>query len=280
MNEFFDKEEWANRKQQDRESAYAMVDDALKKVGTDGKAFQTYLDVQSKFERYSVSNALLVAAQKPDATDLGEANFWRGRGGYIRKGESGILLMEPGNSYTRKDGSKGVGINVKRVFDISQTTLSPVPERVTNPDIRQLLNAMVRYAPCKVDFRDELPDGQSALYSPQEKTVFVRRGQSMEDVFRGVAQELAHAYLDTGNYSREDNTFLAQCVGNILCQRNGIDGKSLAVTQLPKEYAEMEPKQLREELKAIRTAANQISADMFRFLDAKSHGSRQRDDAR
>lgn len=93
MNEFFDKEEWANRKQQDRESAYAMVDDALKKVGTDGKAFQTYLDVQSKFERYSVSNALLVAAQKPDATDLGEANFWRGRGGYIRKGESGILLI-------------------------------------------------------------------------------------------------------------------------------------------------------------------------------------------
>lgn len=203
MNEFFDKEEWANRKQQDRESAYAMVDDALKKVGTDGKAFQTYLDVQSKFERYSVSNALLVAAQKPDATDLGEANFWRGRGGYIRKGESGILLMEPGNSYTRKDGSKGVGINVKRVFDISQTTLTPTREPAVTQDTRLLLNAMVRYAPCKVDFRDELPDGQSALYSPQEKTVFVRRGQTMENVFRGVAQELAHAYLDTGNYSRE-----------------------------------------------------------------------------
>ena len=47
MNEFFDKEEWASRKQQDRESAYAMVDDALKKVGTDGKAFQTYLDAVS-----------------------------------------------------------------------------------------------------------------------------------------------------------------------------------------------------------------------------------------
>ena len=231
-------------------------------------------------ERYSVSNALLVAAQKPDATDLGEANFWRGRGGYIRKGESGILLMEPGNSYTRKDGSKGVGINVKRVFDISQTTLTPTKQPAVSQDTRLLLNAMVRYAPCKVDFRDELPDGQSALYSPQEKTVFVLRGQSMEDVFRGVAQELAHAYLDTGNYNREENVFLAQCVGNILCQRNGIDGKSLAITQLPQKYTEMEPKQLREYLKSIRTAANQISADMFRFLDAKSHGSRQRDDAR
>ena len=111
MNEIFDKEEWASRKQQDREAAYAMVDDTLKKMGTNGKAFQTYLDVQSKFERYSVSNALLVAAQKPEATDLGDANFWRGRGGYIRKGESGILLMEPENSYTRKDGSKGVNIH-------------------------------------------------------------------------------------------------------------------------------------------------------------------------
>ena len=221
MNEIFDKEEWASRKQQDREAAYAMVDDTLKKMGTNGKAFQTYLDVQSKFERYSVSNALLVAAQKPEATDLGDANFWRGRGGYIRKGESGILLMEPGNSYTRKDGSKGVNIHIKRVFDISQTTLTPTKQPAVSQDTRLLLNAMVRYAPCKVDFRDELPDGQSALYSPQEKTVFVRRGQSMEDVFRGVAQELAHAYLDTGNYSRENNIFLAQCVGNILCQRNG-----------------------------------------------------------
>ena len=170
--------------------------------------------------------------------------------------------------------------HIKRVFDISQTTLTPTKQPAVSPDTRLLLNAMVRYAPCKVDFRDELPDGQSALYSPQEKTVFVRRGQSMEDVFRGVAQELAHAYLDTGNYTREDNIFLAQCVGNMLCQRNGIDGKSLAVTQLPQKYTEMEPKQLREYLKSIRTAANQISADMFRFLDAKSHGSRQRDDAR
>ena len=95
MNEFFDKEEWANRKQQDRESAYAMVDDALKKVGTDGKAFQTYLDVQSKFERYSVSNALLVAAQKPDATDLGEANFWRGREAISAKENPVFSLWNP-----------------------------------------------------------------------------------------------------------------------------------------------------------------------------------------
>ena len=70
MNEVFDKECWANRKQQDRESAFAIVDDALKKMSTDTNVFQTYLDVQSRFERYSVSNALLVASQKPEAPSL------------------------------------------------------------------------------------------------------------------------------------------------------------------------------------------------------------------
>lgn len=280
MNENFDKESWASRKQQDRESAYAIVDDALKKMSTDTKAFQTYLDVQAKFERYSVNNALLVASQKPEATNLADSNFWRGKGGYIRKGQTGILLMEPGNSYTRKDGSTGVSINVKRVFDISQTTLTPTQEPATNQDIRLLLNAMVRYAPCKVDFRDMLPGDPNALYSPQEKTVFVRRGQSMEDTFRGVAQELAHAYMDTGNYNRDENAFLARCVGNIICQRNGIDGKVLSVQQLPQKYSAMEPKAIREDLKSIRTAANQISADMFRFMDTRNHGTKQRDDAR
>lgn len=102
----------------------------------------------------------------------------------------------------------------------------------------------------------------------------------MEDTFRGVAKELAHAYMDTGSYNRDENAFLARCVGNIICQRNGIDGNPLSVQQLPQKYAAMEPKAIREDLKSIRTAANQISADMFRFMDARNHGTKQRDDAR
>ena len=186
MNEIFDKEEWASRKQQDREAAYAMVDDTLKKMGTNGKAFQTYLDVQSKFERYSVSNALLVAAQKPEATDLGDANFWRGRGGYIRKGESGILLMEPGNSYTRKDGSKGVNIHIKRVFDISQTTLAPTKQPAVSQDTRLLLNAMVRYAPYTTNFqtagRELMTPDEVRMLDNRYALLFIRGERPVKDL--------------------------------------------------------------------------------------------------
>lgn len=35
-------------------------------------AFQPYLDVQARFDRYSVSNAVLIAAQCPEATRLAD----------------------------------------------------------------------------------------------------------------------------------------------------------------------------------------------------------------
>jgi hypothetical protein len=53
----FDKDAWAAKKQAERASAYELIDRTAENVGQEGAAFQTYLDVQSRFERYSVGNA-------------------------------------------------------------------------------------------------------------------------------------------------------------------------------------------------------------------------------
>ena len=66
----FNKEEWAAQKKAQREEAYALVDATCSEMMTDGRAFQQYLDVQGRFDRYSVNNAILVAAQMPEATQL------------------------------------------------------------------------------------------------------------------------------------------------------------------------------------------------------------------
>ncbi len=278
MNEIFDKEEWASRKQQDREAAYAMVDDALKKMGTNGKAFQTYLDVQSKFERYSVSNALLVAAQKPEATDLGDANFWRGRGGYIRKGESGILLMEPGNSYTRKDGSKGVNINIKRVFDISQTRVAQRPAPAVVRDERLLLKALMNNAPCRFAISNELPEGVNVTYHPQEHTVHVRQGLDAPTIFRGLAQELARAHMDRDGITCESPDFTAYSVSYMLCRRNGVPVEGFSFECLPESYAGMDARALRAEVGIMRDVAGSITADMNRLFAAQEKAQKNRDD--
>ena len=119
----FDKEAWAAKKQAERNSAYELIDRTAESVATDGTTFQSYLDVQSRFDRYSVGNALLITAQKPDAQRIGDFDYWKDQGGYVKKNQKGIVILEPGDEYTREDGSIGVSYNPKKVFDITQTTV-------------------------------------------------------------------------------------------------------------------------------------------------------------
>ena len=121
-NQPFDKEAWAEKKQAERQSVYDLADTAAVKVGTDGSKFQSYLDVQTRFSRYSATNVLLILAQKPEATQLKDFNGWKEAGASIKRQQKGISILEPGEEYERADGSIGTSYNVKRVFDISQTT--------------------------------------------------------------------------------------------------------------------------------------------------------------
>ena len=107
----FDKDEWAAQKKQERENAFALIDETAQHMTNDGELFQSYLDVQAHFDRYSVGNAILITAQKPDATQLADFKGWKDNGVYIKKGESGIVLLEPGEEYTKDDGSIGVSYN-------------------------------------------------------------------------------------------------------------------------------------------------------------------------
>lgn len=120
----FDKEAWAAKKKAERDEVYALADATAETICTDGSKFRDYLDVQAAFRNYSATNALLILATKPDARRLGDKDFWRDQGVYIKRQEFGrpIKIVESNGEYTRDDGSIGVSYNIKRVYDISQTT--------------------------------------------------------------------------------------------------------------------------------------------------------------
>lgn len=56
--ESFDKEAWAAQKQQERDDVYRQIDAYVTSMCADGGVFQAYLDVQARFDRYSVNNAI------------------------------------------------------------------------------------------------------------------------------------------------------------------------------------------------------------------------------
>ena len=146
----FNKEEWAAQKKQERESAFAMIDETAQRMTNDGSLFQSYLDVQARFDRDSVGNAVLITAQKADATQLSDFKGWKNNGVFIKKGESGIVLLEPGEEYTKEDGTVGVSYNSKKVFDISQTTAKAKDRPAMKRDERLLLKAQ-----CTLPHRDQ-----------------------------------------------------------------------------------------------------------------------------
>ena len=91
-------------------------------MASGGDAFRSYLEVQGRFDRYSVNNAILVSAQMPEATQLKEKAAWKANRVYVNKDARKVIILEPGKEYTRDDGSKAVGYNAKEVYDISQTS--------------------------------------------------------------------------------------------------------------------------------------------------------------
>ena len=52
-----------HKKQAQRKEAYEMIDNTCAEMLADGDAFGQYLEVQGRFDRYSVNNAILVSAR-------------------------------------------------------------------------------------------------------------------------------------------------------------------------------------------------------------------------
>ncbi len=272
-----DKTAWAARKQQERETLYAQIDEAVSTMASDGGRFQVYLDVQARFDRYSVANAVLIANQMPEATRLADFDAWRSNGTYVKRGAVGLSILEPGREYRRVDGSVGVSYNIKKVFDISQTNAQrPTPN--TLPDDRTLLKALIHEPPCKVEVRDEVPDGRNVVYLPEEKTILVRRGLDAHTIFRGLAQELARVHLEKGGKDCASPDFVVYSAAYLLCQRNGVPVDSFSFQRMPAAYREMEPQSLRKELGIIREVAGEVTSDMCRFFESQQRKQKTRND--
>ena len=267
----FDKEAWAAKKKAERDEVYALADATAEAVCADGSKFRNYLDVQAAFRNYSATNALLILATKPDARRLGDKDFWRDQGVYIKRQEFGrpIKIVESNGEYTRDDGSIGVSYNIKRVYDISQTTARIKAQPPVSFDERALLNALIYKRPVPIQPVDELPGAASAIYDHEQKAIFVCRGLNAHDLFCGVSRALAQAELAmiSDEYIPDNASYKAHCVSYILGKEFGVD-VSEYILDNPADFLRTDdPQKIRAELSEIRDTAFDISARMARSLE-------------
>lgn len=262
----FNKEEWAAQKQAHRQEAYELIDATCGKMMTDGEAFRQYLDVQGRFDRYSVNNAILVAAQMPEATQLKDYNGWKQSRAYVDKDAAKITILEPSKEYTRDDGTKAVGYNAKVVYDVSQTTAKDRQQPQEQKTIRELVSAMIDASPANFQPVEELE--VPAFYDSSQQTIFVRTGLSEEQLFVCMSKEVAAAVFDFKyNESHDASDFKSFCVAYMVSSRYGVDTKGFNFGKLPKEYEGMDTQAFKGELGSMRDVMGEIQSDMYKSME-------------
>ena len=261
-------ENWKNKKQNARNEVFKTANDSAVQAVFNENVFVKYLDTQSKFDKYSATNALLIMAQNPSATQLKDFEAWKDAGFQVQKNEKGIKILEPSGEYTDKDGNVRQGFNVKSVFDISQTDAEVKEENVPEQESKDLLKALIYRRPVQISMTDQLEHGRGAFYDHERKLIFVVRGQSDSELFRTVSYELAHAEfaVNDNEYSRKKYEFPAFCVSYMLCKKHGIDTKDYDFSKIPESYRALEPAQIRAKFNETRDVLEAITERMNKIL--------------
>ena len=264
-------EEYAAKKKAEKDAVYQMIDDTATEIVSDPDKFRAYLDTQARMDRYSAANALLIYKQQPQATQLKDFRDWQEDGVKVNKGAKSLSILEP-VEYTKNDGSTGIAYNVKKVFDVAQTSGKKPAAPTLDRDPRKLVAIMLDTAPIDVSTVEELPSpNMGAFYKNEDQTLYIKRdiGNSVA-LCQCVAQELGHAQLamNCEAYSRRDMGFQAVCIGYMLCKKYGVDTQNFAIDRIPDELKNKEPKDIKAELgktqKAFKEITARVSDELYR----------------
>jgi len=272
-NNSYNKEEWKKKKQEQLQNAYNMIEEATEELKNDSSFFKSYLDVQSRFDKYTVRNALLLTKQLPNATQLKDYNGWKeAKVNFKTRYPKRVVILEPGEAYTNKEGKKVTPIYSKEVIDISETNLKPNSRTY---DKKLILQSLLHNAPADIKAVDSLEDGKMCNWDKDNNVIYVCRSEDYNLVISSVAKELANInlYENTNNYDQVQ----AECISYMICKKYGIDVDLENIDKLSLRFSNMESKDIKDELSNMKNVFEDINNNIGQYLDEKLKDTKKKD---
>ena len=269
----YNKEEWKKKKQEQLQNAYNMIEEATEELKNDSSFFKSYLDVQSRFDKYTVRNALLLTKQLPNATQLKDYNGWKeAKVNFKTRYPKRVVILEPGEAYTNKEGKKVTPIYSKEVIDISETNLKPNSRTY---DKKLILQSLLHNAPADIKAVDSLEDGKMCNWDKDNNVIYVCRSEDYNLVISSVAKELANInlYENTNNYDQVQ----AECISYMICKKYGIDVDLENIDNLSLRFSNMESKDIKDELSNMKNVFEDINNNIGQYLDEKLKDTKKKD---
>lgn len=260
------KEKYAARKKAEKDAAYETIDHSITEIMQDSNKFKDYLCFQSHMERYTVSNTLLIMAQRPDATQLKSKGVWKELGIEVQASEDeSIHILKP-SDYTDKDGNARRGYEVDYVYDVLQTNSEPKPAKSFDKSPQALVRAMLNATALKKAAVDELPiENSVAFYDADNKTLLVKKHSDSVSLFKDISRELSLSEIaeSSDEYNRTECLPSAVCASYMLCEKYGIDNSDINVDSAKAMWNGKENKDVRTMLTMANDSVYSIGKDIY-----------------
>lgn len=236
------------------------IDQALEKIFANND-FQHYLEVASKFPKYSLNNVVMIYAQKPDATMVQGYKAWQDLNRQVQKNETAIKIFAPvfqnvevtqidpvtrrpeldksGKEITGKR-EKLTGFKMVNVFDVSQTK----GKELFN--MRQFI---------RDDIRDSL--GAVQLYR-QISEHLAKKMDIRESIEDFTAKPDVRGYYDPVNHSIRINA--------------AVENSTMKLKTLLHEYAHSQLHRINDPLKSLSKQHKEAQAEATAFMVMKYYG--------
>ncbi|MHB8954576.1 MAG: ArdC-like ssDNA-binding domain-containing protein [Pirellulaceae bacterium] len=201
-----------------------------------------YLDLLARFHRYSFSNVILIASQRPEATQVAGFHTWRKLGRWVKKGEQGIAIFAPMVGRKRHDDTDNAtnddrndkarslfGFRVVHVFDVSQTEGDELPEfaQIHGDPGTGLQRLEHIVGDCGIQLTYDHP-GSGALGVSRNGSIVICPDLPPAETFAVLVHELAHELLhqQTGRRRSVSHAVLeteAEAVAYVVCRAMGLE---------------------------------------------------------
>ena len=249
---------------EDRLKGLAIETDEFKR----SEFFKQYLDVISKFWKYSYHNQMLICCRMPDATRVAGFRTWQTLKRSVLKGSKAIKILAP---YKKKVADKDPITNEEKekritlfipvnVFDVSQTEGEDLPDidiSVTGDNYKDFLDNLVSL--CKDKSIEVIFEnlGINGLYGYSKGgEIAVTNTESINTQVNTLIHEIAHELLHKGEnaFSKQEREIQAEGTAYVVTKHFGMENKSFNYLAL----YDADYKKIMDNLKSVAVASKEI----------------------
>jgi antirestriction protein ArdC len=253
-----------------REAELEQTRHAVESLKT-SKGWKQWLGLRRHFHRYSLSNQLLLALQKPDGTRVAGFRTWLKLGYCVKCGERALRIWVPipPSKSAVEEWQRGGAIPEERprtrfklgpVFDRSQVAPLPPPAEPAplDPPVRTIEGDDLAWVfPRLVRLAGELgsgvliewmPGGQGGYFEPVTKRIALNEANPVNHQVKTLVHELGHALVRWDleltdlefTYSQEE--LVVESIAYTVCGSFGLDTAAYSIPYLAcwSETAELE----------------------------------------